>query len=123
MAVLEWDGYLTDFHRARPGITEAALEHARDLTLGSAYEWLASALPERLGHVLDIACGNAALQPALSGYTSYLGVDLSAAELDSARDLARGPVVRGDARALPAPDQSVDTAVVSMGLMLVRPLR
>jgi SAM-dependent methyltransferase len=122
MAVLQWDDYLTGYHRARPGITEAALNHARDVTHGSPYEWLARALPDRLGHVLDVACGNAALQPALPGYATYLGVDLSAAELDRARDLGRGPVVRGDARALPVRDQSTDTVLASMGLMLVRPL-
>lgn len=122
MPVLQWDDYLTDYHQARPGITEVALNHARDVTHGSPYEWLARALPDRLGHVLDVACGNAALQPALPSYSSYLGVDLSAAELDRARDLGRGPVVRGDARALPVPDQSIDTVLASMGLMLVRPL-
>ncbi len=122
MAVVEWEDYLSAFHRERPGITEAVLEHARDATVGSPYEWLADALPDRLGHVLDVACGNAAMQPALTGCTSYLGVDLSEAELDRARDLGRGPVVRGDARALPVPDGSIDTVVASMGLMLVRPL-
>jgi SAM-dependent methyltransferase len=122
MSVLTWDTYLTDFHRAQPGITEAVFEHARDPWIGSPYEWLASALPDPLGHVLDIACGNAAVQQALSGCASYLGVDLSAAELDRARALGRGPVVCGDARALPVPDQAVDTVVASMGLMLVRPL-
>ncbi|HUX71692.1 MAG TPA: class I SAM-dependent methyltransferase, partial [Cellulomonadaceae bacterium] len=123
MATLQWEDYLTDFHRERPGITEAAFEHARDATIGSPYEWLADTLPDSLGDVLDIACGNAALQPALSGYTSYLGVDLSTAELAGARGLDRGPVVRGDARALPVRDGSIDTVVASMGLMLVRPLR
>jgi SAM-dependent methyltransferase len=118
----DWDAYLATYHEQRPGITEAAFEHARDPVVGSAYDWLAAALPRRAGHVLDVACGNAAMQPRLAGHNSYLGVDMSGAELDDARRRSRGPVLRGDARALPVADGSIDTVVSSMGLMLVRPL-
>lgn len=122
MPVTEWDHYLTAYHSARPGITETALEHARDPAVGTAYDWLVRALPAHLGDVLDIASGNAALQPVLPAHDTYLGVDLSEAELAHGRSLGRGPVVSGDARALPVPDGAVDTVVSSMGLMLVRPL-
>ncbi|MFD2024636.1 class I SAM-dependent methyltransferase [Promicromonospora aerolata] len=117
-----WSAYLQAYHAHQPGITEAALDHARDPLLGSPYDWLAAALPDQPGRVLDVACGNAPLQPRLTGPMSYLGVDLSEAEVQAAQNRGRGPVVRGDARALPVPDASVDAVVSSMGLMLVQPL-
>jgi len=119
----DWDAYLATYHAQRPGVTEAAFEHARDPEVGSAYDWLAAALPRRAGRVLDVACGNAAVQPRLGDHDSYLGVDVSEAELHEARRRGRGPVHHGDARALPVLDASVDTVVSSMGLMLVRPFR
>lgn len=118
----QWAAYLRRYHEMRPGITEAAFEHARDPSVGTPYDWLVQALPHRPGHVLDIACGNAPLQPRLATADSYVGVDLSAAELTRARTRGRGPVVRADARRLPLPDRSVDAVVSSMGLMLLTPL-
>lgn len=117
-----WPEYLAAYHARRPGITEMAFEHARDRRLGSPYDWLVTALPDRPGDVLDVACGNAPLHPRLPHAATYLGVDLSDAELQAARALRRGPVTHGDARALPVPNASADTVVSSMGLMLVRPL-
>lgn len=117
-----WQEYLTTYHARRPGITEAAFEHAHEPLLGTAHDWLVAALPEFPGDVLDVACGNAPLQPRLSRAKSYLGIDLSETELRAARNLGRGPVLRGDARALPVPDSSIDSVVSSMGLMLVQPL-
>ncbi|WP_454853636.1 class I SAM-dependent methyltransferase [Promicromonospora soli] len=117
-----WSTYLKAYHARRPGITEAAFDHARDPHVGTAHDWLAAALPDQAGDVLDVACGNAPLQPRLSRARSYLGIDLSEAELRAARNAGRGPVLQGDARALPLPDSSIDTIVSSMGLMLVQPL-
>ncbi len=116
-----WDDYLAAYHKDRPGITETAFVHAADPEVGSAHDWLARALPFGLGAVLDVACGNAALQPRLSGYDRYLGIDRSEPELALARLQGRGPVVAADARALPVPDGRYDTVVSSMGLMLIKP--
>lgn len=118
----EWARYLASYHAAHPAITEQAFDHATDPSLGSPHDWLVAALPPRPGAVLDIACGSAPLQPRLREATSYLGVDLSAAELAEAGRRARGPVTLGDARELPVPDASVDTVVSAMGLMLVQPV-
>lgn len=119
---IDWASYLQEFHADRPGVTEQAFRHVAHPQLGTPYEWLTQGLPPSLGSVLDVASGNAALLPWLSGYDSYLGVDLSSAEIDLAHRQGRGPVVYGDARRLPVPDASVDTVVSSMGLMLVQPL-
>jgi len=118
----DWDAYLASFHAARPGITEQALHHAAHPDLGNPYAWLAAALPASLGTVLDVACGNAALLPWLTGHHSYLGVDVSDHEVAAARREGRGPVMLADARRLPMDDSAVDTVVSSMGLMLVRPV-
>jgi SAM-dependent methyltransferase len=117
-----WTTYVARYHEVRAGITETALDHARHPQLGTAHDWLVAGLPGGHGDVLDVACGSAPLRPRLD-VNSYLGVDLSMAELDVARARGRGPVVRGDARALPLPTASVDTLVCSMGLMLVDPAR
>lgn len=122
-----WTEYLEVFHAASPGVTEQALVHARDDDLGTAYDWLTAGLRAAaddgdLARIIDVACGNAALQPRLAGPAHYLGVDLSAAELALARTLGRGPVVRADARALPVATASADAVVSAMGLMLVQPL-
>ncbi|GAA4697586.1 Methyltransferase domain-containing protein [Promicromonospora umidemergens] len=117
-----WSAYLGAYHGQRPGITEAAFERACDPLLGSPHDWLTAALADRPGSVLDVACGNAPLRPRLSGAKTYLGVDLSEAEVRAAQALGRGPVVTGDARALPVSDASVDVVVSAMGLMLVQPL-
>jgi len=119
----DWDAYLAQFHAHRPGITEQAFHHAVHPELGTPYSWLAASLPDSPGAVLDVACGNAAVLPWLTGHDTYLGVDRSDAEIAHARLQNRGPVTLGDARRLPVPDTSVDTVVSSMGLMLVRPIR
>lgn len=118
----EWTGYLRTYHDQRPGITEQAFDLVRDQHLGSPYDWLVGALSDRPGKVLDVASGSAPLHPRLTTASSYLGVDVSEAELTLARDRGRGPVERADALDLPLADRSVDTVVSSMGLMLVQPL-
>ncbi|MFH5822898.1 class I SAM-dependent methyltransferase [Georgenia sp. AZ-5] len=122
MPTTPWSRYLETYHREHPGITERAFEHARDARLGSPHDWLVDAVPTEAGDVLDVACGNAVLQPRLSAAASYLGVDISQSELRAARARGRGPVIQADARALPLPDAAVDTVVSSMGLMLLHPL-
>lgn len=116
-----WSQYIAEYHRTHPGITEAALEHARHPVHGTAYQWLAAAVPGPHGDVLDLACGSAPMHDRLE-HRSYLGIDASAAELQAARAAGRGRVTLGDVTRVPVPDTSIDTAVMSMALMLV-PLR
>ncbi len=113
-----WVRYIASYHRAHPGITERALNHARHPLVGSAYEWLAQRVPRPAGDVLDVACGSCPLHPLLHA-RSYRGIDTSESELAVARAAGRGPVQLGSATALPAADASVDVVVMSMALMLV----
>ncbi len=117
-----WADYVHRFHAEAPGITELAFRHAAHPEVGTPYEWLLEGLDAPLGRVLDVACGNAALLPWTTGHVSYLGVDTSEDEVARARQQGRGPVSIADARRLPLADESVDTAVSSMGLMLVEPV-
>lgn len=116
-----WADYVARYHAGNPGITEAAFEHARDPVLGTPHDWLATAIRGPAGAVLDVACGSAPMFDRLK-FDSYLGLDLSAAELDLASSRGRGPVRLADARAVPLPDAGIDTVVCSMGLMLVQPM-
>lgn len=118
MTRVDWEAYIGAFHDQHPGITEAALEHARHPRLGTPHEWLAAALPGDCGDTLDLACGSCPMQPLLQ-YRSYLGIDRNAAELAAARAAGRGPVRQGDVTDVVVPDASVDTVVMSMALMLV----
>ena len=118
MSHIDWDAYIARYHDQHPGITEEGLNHARHRELGSPHEWLAAALPEDAGDVVDLACGSCPMQPLLA-HRGYLGVDLNTAELRAALTEGRGPVVVGDVTALPLPERCADTVVMSMALMLV----
>ncbi|MDZ7576910.1 MAG: methyltransferase domain-containing protein [Candidatus Nanopelagicales bacterium] len=118
MASFDWSAYVADFHRDHPGITEAALRHARHPVHGTAYEWLASAVPDPAGDVLDLASGSCPMQEHLNA-RGYIAVDASPAEAAAATASGRGPVRVGDVTDLELPDACVDTVVMSMALMLV----
>jgi SAM-dependent methyltransferase len=122
MSSATWPDYLGEYHDSRPGITEVGFARASHPDVGTPYDWLVQCLPGPLGDVLDLACGNAAVQPRLAPYASYLGVDRSSGELEQARRRGRGPVLEGDLRDLPLEDACVDVVVSSMGLMLVQPV-
>lgn len=113
--------YIEAFHRQRPGITEEVLTRA--LHGGcDPYRWLLEAVPPA-GRVLDLACGNAPLFPALAAAgRGYLGVDASAAELAAARARGAEQLALADADRLPVPDASIAVVTASMALMVVQPL-
>ncbi len=117
-----WIRYLASYHSRHPGITETVLTSASHPSAGNPYSWLRDSLPAQPGRVLDLACGSAPMHPLVADATSYLGVDLSAAELACAAERGRGPLLNCDAGQLPLPDESVDTVVCSMAVMLLRPI-
>lgn len=129
----DWAGYLGDYHERNAGITETLLLRSTD-GARTPYAWLLEDLdrPGSGGSRLDLACGSAPLWPGVlapassraitaNGGRAYVGVDRSAAELRLAARRGAGPLVRGDATALPFADASFDHVVCSMGLMLLQP--
>ncbi len=120
MQAQRWARYLDEYHRDRAGITESALDHAQDPSLGTAYDWLAGGLTSRIGRVLDCACGTMPMQAHLGPRAeAYVGIDLSLAEARAGQSLGRGPVVNATTTSLPFASGSFDTVVMSMALMLV----
>lgn len=119
VVVTDWTGYLSAFHTRRAGITEPVLGRATDAGV-NPYGWLLEVMPPQ-GWVLDLACGSAPLWPSLAG-RNYLGVDVSAAELDLAARRGAGPLVRASGTALPVESGSFGVVVCSMALMLLTPL-
>jgi len=118
-----WKAYLADFHRERPGVTEAVLSRA---LAGdhSPYRWLARAVSPDATVVLDVASGSGPMTRELAQPgRMVVGVDLSEYELALAAEHGGGPWVRADALALPFADGSVDAVTSSMGLVVVTPLR
>jgi len=91
-------------HAARPGFT------SRGFARSGTYDRLAAVVPAG-ARVLDLACGDGALLARIPG---AIGVDLSPHELA----LARGPVVRARAQALPFADRSFDVVTCHLALML-----
>jgi SAM-dependent methyltransferase len=113
-----WDGYVNEFHRQRPGITDLLLRRARHEGL-DPYEWCAEPLNNERGVVLDVACGSG---PVAAHVSSWVGVDRSEQELRGARAARRGPVIRAAAQALPLPAAAVASAVSAMSLQILVPL-
>lgn len=115
-----WMGYLANFHRERPGITEDVLAQARSHHGFTPYDWVTA--PISFGtRTLDLACGSG---PALRirPREPWIGVDRSASELDRARRSGTHNVLEADACELPFPNGSFEGAVCSMALMLLQPL-
>ncbi|GAB3796531.1 class I SAM-dependent methyltransferase [Humibacter antri] len=116
-AAEDWDVYLRTFHGQRPGITERILCHSVDPSGSTPYGWLADRIPPA-GLVVDVACGSAPLWSSrLNG--RYLGVDVSAAELELARRRGAERLAVGSADALPVGDGAVAAVVCSMALMVL----
>lgn len=115
---IDWDAYLDEFHARNPGITEEVLARC---TAGQAtpYDWLLDGTDPSARNV-DLGCGSGPTQPA--GGPGWVGLDRSAGELRRAQETGRRAVILGDATRLPIADGTVDVAICSMALMLVRPL-
>ncbi len=118
MGAAGWRDYLADFHSDRPGITEEILAHTTDGAV-DPYRWVAGQIPPAAA-VLDLACGSAPLAPLHAG--PWVGIDVSPAELERARERGVAPVVLGDGSSLPFRSGSFDAVASSMALMLIQPL-
>ena len=117
-----WAEYVAGYHDANAGITEDVLLDARNDDGRTPYDWLVEAVPGGASTVVDLACGSAPLARFLDA-SRVIGIDQSAAELAQARARSsRERLVRARASALPITDECAEAVVVSMALMLMRPL-
>ncbi|GAA1395454.1 class I SAM-dependent methyltransferase [Luteococcus peritonei] len=116
----DWSEYLAEFHAERPGITEQVLR--RCIAGHHPYRWLARAVSSSAVTVLDIGCGSGALERELrrEGRT-VVGIDISTAEVERARQSGEGPLALADGRALPFRDESFDCVVTALGLAVIQP--
>lgn len=115
----DWDNYLAEFHRRRPGAVEAVLSEAvaGDHT---PYRWLARAISGPVRTVLDLGCGSGPMSRELAAQgRTVIGIDNSPAELKLARERGPGPWVLGDIRRLPFADNSIDAVTSAVGLVVV----
>jgi SAM-dependent methyltransferase len=118
-----WSRYLSEYHDANPGITEAVLADAHDPSGRTPYDWLVEAVPAGPSTVVDLACGSGPVARllAVTDPTGHrvVGVDRSAGELAQARVTAPGQLlVRARVTAVPLADGIAGAVVASMALML-----
>ena len=124
----EAETFLQAFHDRQPGATPRALGWGRvEPGGGTTYQHLAAAVAQvRPGlRVLDLACGDGALVPALQARVAapldYLGIDIAELDLARARDQHGGPGVefkRARVQSLPCPDGGIDVVLSHMAFML-----
>lgn len=110
----DWPDYIERFHRERPGVTEALLARSFDLGHDTPYTWLTEPL-SRTGSAVDLGCGSG---PTASGFASWVGLDLSLAELRAAQSRGRGCVVHARAEAVPFATGSAAVVIAAMSLMV-----
>lgn len=117
--------FLVDWHDRRPGEAPRAFADALDERGRTSYDLLAE-LARPGDAALDLCCGDGALLELLleRGATQATGIDLSAGELQAARDRLgeRARLHHGRAQELPFPDASFDLVTCHMALMLLDPV-
>ena len=115
--VTDWGAYLAEFHGDRPGITETLLGRSVGPGDVEPYHWL-TRLVEAVGEglVVDLACGSG---PAADQFSRWVGLDISSAELGTARAAGRGPLIAASATAVPLAAGSASVVLAMMSLMVV----
>jgi len=113
-----WADYVQRFHAERPGITERVLGRCRSDGI-DPYQWCAKPIEGHDGLVMDIACGSG---PMATHFHGWFGTDCSAAELTTATDRGRGPLVRASATRLPFATNATDALVCSMAMQVIQPV-
>lgn len=72
--------------------------------------------------MVDIACGSAPMHDHFTTAQTYVGLDLSVAELLAGRSRGRAVLAHADALRLPVASGAADVVVCSMALMLLAPV-
>lgn len=123
------EGFLTQFHNSRPGLSSKAFG-SRPLSLrgqvyASTYDLLASAVTNENESALDLACGDGFLLARLGSHVNQdlalFGLDMSAGELALAalRLGKTASLLVGRAQSLPYRASQFDLVLCHMALMLM----
>lgn len=129
----DWNQYLIQAHKIAPSMTPIAFapyKTSNDLT---SYQILAHSiecLKGRDAKILDLACGDGYLfqflLPILGPKGTIIGVDMSEAELDVAREnFGKKPQIQlfnGTSQSIPVTSNTLDAIVCHMAFMLMLPL-
>lgn len=128
----DWNEHLLEAHAKAPGMTSRLFAKYTAPNGLTSYDMLAEILDERRGEdltVLDLACGDGYLldrcAKRLGGRGKLVGVDMSEAELNLARERLAGSDITlhcGRAQALPLADASVDFVLCHLAFMLMLPV-
>ncbi len=128
----DWTEHIIEAHKTAPSMTPHAFAAYRTKSNLSSYEILAKQLdvlnkPD--AKVLDLACGDGYLAqfilPKLNDHGSYIGIDMSDAELAIAKKNysdKRVSFAQAKAQSLPLQDKSTDAIVCHLAFMLMLPL-
>ncbi len=123
--------HLIEVHRRNPGFTASCAGRCTDSHGRTSYDWLCDAAAEQEGtRVLDLACGSGVLlsllRDRIPDAKALVGVDMSAEELDLARQCLVGHGVvlhKGVAQDLTfAAASSFDTVLCHWALTLMDPV-
>ncbi|MEM9839602.1 MAG: class I SAM-dependent methyltransferase [Pseudomonadota bacterium] len=123
--------HLIEVHRRNPGFTESCAGRCTDAEEKTSYDWLCDAALDQQGaRVLDLACGSGVLlsllRDRIPDAQALVGVDMSAAELDLARQRLEGQSVmlhEGVAQDLAFADAaSFDVVLCHWALTLMDPV-
>jgi ubiquinone/menaquinone biosynthesis C-methylase UbiE len=105
-----WDRYAPRYDRD--------MGYFERLLFAGGREWVGA---QATGDVLEVAVGTGRNLPFYPPDVTLTGIDLSPAMLDLARERAakldrKATLIKGDAHALPFPNESFDTVVCTLGL-------
>jgi SAM-dependent methyltransferase len=130
----DWDEHLLAYHRSDPGGTARSFARWRAPSGLTSYELLADVISAEVGsrqsvRILDLACGDgyliALLISRLGDRATFVGADISAAELEGANSRLQDhdvELLERRAQSLLLAEHSIDAVVCHMAFMLMSPI-
>jgi len=127
----DWNNFLKTAHEKAPSMSPAAYGDCCNSSGLNSYQWLVQGLEctSNQPTILDLACGDGYLIPHIQkkfpSLEKVIGIDMSEAELEVARNRPLGELARfihTSAQDLKLEDESVDIVACHMAFMLMLPL-
>ncbi len=124
----DWQEHLLESHRNAPQMTPRVFASYKDNQGLSSYDRLVSYLTGKEHKIVDLACGNGFLVPKIrqkNPTADIYAIDMSAAELGEAKKRFSGPKIEfllENSKNLSLHDESIDTVLCHLGLMLMSPI-